>query len=117
MARIVNCVKFGRELPGLPRPPFPGALGKRIFDNVSEQAWQLWQQQSTLLINHYGLKLADPRAQEFLMQQMEEFFFGEGAQTPDDWIPEDQRGQQSKGGGPSAKGGGPSAKGGAPQAK
>jgi Fe-S cluster biosynthesis and repair protein YggX len=117
MARIVNCVKFGRELPGLPRPPFPGTLGKRIFDNVSEQAWQLWQQQSTLLINHYGLKLADPRAQEFLMQQLEEFFFGEGAQTPDDWIPEDQRGQQSKGGGPSAKGGGPSAKGGAPQAK
>jgi hypothetical protein len=51
------------------------------------------------------------------MQQMEEFFFGDGAQTPDDWIPEDQRGQQSKGGGPSAKGGGPSAKGGAPQAK
>jgi Fe-S cluster biosynthesis and repair protein YggX len=107
---MVKCVKLNRELPGLPRPPFPGEFGKKIFANVSAQAWDMWQQQSTLLINHYGLKLADPRAQEFLMQQMEEFFFGEGAQLPEDWVPEDQRGQQTKGGGPSAKGGSPAAK-------
>ena len=50
----------------------------------------MWQQQSTLLINHYGLNLRDPAAQKFLMEQMEEFFFGEGAQMPEDWIPEDQ---------------------------
>lgn len=77
--RTVQCVKLGRELPGLPRPPFPGTLGQRVFENVSQQAWQLWNQQATLLINHYGLNLMDPNAQEFLMQQLEEFFFGESA--------------------------------------
>lgn len=88
MARMVQCVKLGRELPGLNRPPFGGELGKRVFENVSQEAWQLWQQQSTLLINHYGLNLRDPAAQKFLMEQLEEFFFGEGAQMPADWVPE-----------------------------
>lgn len=77
--RTVQCVKLGRELPGLPKPPFPGPLGKRVFENVSQQAWQMWGQQQVLLINHYGLNLVDPNAQTFLMQQMEEFFFGENA--------------------------------------
>jgi len=90
MARMVNCVKLGRELPGLSRPPFPGALGRRVFENISQEAWQMWQAQSALLINHYGLTLRDPAAQKFLMEQLEEFFFGEGAQTPEDWTPEDQ---------------------------
>ena len=89
MARMVNCMKLGKELPGLNRPPFPGELGKRIFENISQPAWELWQGQSTLLINHYGLNLRDPQAQKFLMQQMEEFFFGEGARVPEDWSPED----------------------------
>jgi Fe-S cluster biosynthesis and repair protein YggX len=94
MARMVNCVKLGRELPGLPRPPFPGELGQRIYDNVSAQAWQLWGSQQTLLINHYGLNLVDPQARAFLMEQMEEFFFGEGARMPDDWVPEGEQGAQ-----------------------
>jgi Fe-S cluster biosynthesis and repair protein YggX len=88
MAHLVKCVKLGRELPGLPRPPFGGDLGRRIFEHVSQEGWQLWQPQSTLLINHYGLNLRDPAAQKFLMQQMEEFFFGEGAQLPEDWTPD-----------------------------
>ena len=102
--RLVKCMKLGRELPGLPRPPFPGALGKKVFENISHEGWDLWQAQSTLLINHYGLKLADPNAQSFLMEQMEEFFFGEGSQLPEDWVPEGQstkgaptKGQPSKG--------------------
>jgi Fe-S cluster biosynthesis and repair protein YggX len=111
MARTVKCVKLGRELPGLSRPPFPGELGKRVYENVSQQAWDLWQQQSTLLINHYGLKLADPRAQEFLMEQLGDFFFGEDAAMPEGWVPEDERGQQTKGA-PQTKGGGPAEKGG-----
>jgi Fe-S cluster biosynthesis and repair protein YggX len=86
--RMVKCVKLGKELPGLKRPPFPGALGKRVFENVSQQGWEMWQQQSTLLINHYGLNLRDPQAQKFLMEQLEEFFFGVGAQVPEDWVPE-----------------------------
>ena len=94
---IVNCVKLGRELPALERPPFPGEFGKRIFENVSKDAWALWQEQSTLIINHYGLNLADPNAQKFLMEQMEQFFFGPGAQMPEGWVPEGQGGQADKG--------------------
>ena len=89
---MVKCVKLGRELPALDRPPFPGDLGQRILDNVSKEAWALWQQQSTLIINHYGLNLADPGAQTFLMEQMEEFFFGAGAQMPEGWTPPGSKG-------------------------
>ena len=96
MARMVQCVKLGRELPGLPRPPFGGELGKRVFENVSQDAWNLWQQQSTLLINHYGLNLRDPAAQKFLMEQLEQFFFAEGAQVPEDWTPETQAAPRKK---------------------
>ena len=104
MARMVQCVKFGRELPGLEKPPFPGELGDRIFENVSQQGWDMWIQHQVLLINHYGLVLADPQARQFLIEQMEEFFFGVGAQVPEGWIPEGTPGPGGKGG-PSAKGG------------
>lgn len=88
--RMVQCVKLGRELPGLRRPPFPGALGQRVFENISQQAWDMWQQQSTLLINHYGLNLRDPNAQKFLMQQLEEFLFNPETQVSQDFTPEDE---------------------------
>jgi Fe-S cluster biosynthesis and repair protein YggX len=84
---MVQCVKFGRELPGLAAPPFPGPLGQRIFEEVSQQAWNLWPQQATILINHYGMSLADPQAQQVLLQAMEEFFFGQDAQMPEGWAP------------------------------
>ena len=101
MTRMVQCVKFGRELPGLEQPPFVGELGQRIFDHVSQQAWDMWLEQQVLIINHYGLVLADPSHRQFLMQPLEEFFFGEGAQMPEGWTPE---------GTPGAKGGGPAQK-------
>ena len=98
MARMVNCVKLGRELPGLEKPPFPGELGDKIFDNVSQQAWEMWQDHRVLLINHYGLTMFDPRAQDFLREQMEEFFFGEDAAVPEGWTPPKQGGKgQAKG--------------------
>lgn len=87
MARMVHCVKLGQELPGLERPPYPGELGQRIFENVSQQAWELWKRQAVVLINHYGLSLMDAQAQQFLRQQMEDFFFGEEAQMPEGWSP------------------------------
>ena len=87
MARMVNCVKLGRELPGLEKPPYPGELGQRIYDNVSQQAWEMWLQQATILLNHYGLSLADERAQEFMRTQMEEFFFAVEAPMPEGWTP------------------------------
>ncbi len=88
MPRMVHCVKLGRELPGLERPPYPGELGQRIYENVSQQAWQMWMDYSVIVINHYGLSLGDPAARQFLEEQMEEFFFGEGAQMPEGWTPE-----------------------------
>ncbi len=93
MARMVQCVKLGRELPGLERQPYPGELGKRIYENVSQEAWDMWREQVVIVINHYGLSLADPRAQEFLEEQMEEFFFGEQAQMPEGWTPVGQGGK------------------------
>jgi len=86
---MVHCVKFGREMEGLDEPPFPGPLGERIFKEVSREAWALWPGQATLLINHYGLTLADPQARKMLAEQLEEFYWGEGAQLPEGWVPED----------------------------
>lgn len=87
---VVQCARLGEELPAMEKPPFPGELGKRIFENISKLAYQQWQQQATIIINHYGLNMADPRANEFLFQQMEEFLFGGGGQMPADWTPEGQ---------------------------
>ncbi|HUF38561.1 MAG TPA: oxidative damage protection protein [Anaerolineales bacterium] len=87
MTRMVRCVKFGRELPGLETPPVTGELGQRIYENVSAQAWELWKEQRVILINHYGLTLFDPNHQQFLREQMEAFFFGEGSELPEDWTP------------------------------
>jgi Fe-S cluster biosynthesis and repair protein YggX len=79
---VVECAKFNLELPALDRPPFPGDLGQRIYDNVSALAWNLWQEQATLIINHYGLNMADPRANDFLFEQMDAFLFGGDATLP-----------------------------------
>lgn len=87
MTRMVHCVKLGKELPGLESPPYNNELGQRIYENVSQQAWELWMQHSIILINHYGLSLGDANARSFLMEQLEEFFFGEGAQMPEEWTP------------------------------
>jgi Fe-S cluster biosynthesis and repair protein YggX len=101
MPRIVNCAKLGRELPGLDKPPFPGPLGERIYNEISREAYNLWPAQATVIINHYGLSLGDPNAQKILMQQMEEFFFGENARMPEGWTPPTAR--PAKGGAPRRK--------------
>jgi len=87
MIRMVNCVKLGRDLPGLELPPFPGELGQRIFDNVSAQGYALWQPHMTILINHYALNPADPETRRMLRKEMEEFFFGEDALVTQDLTP------------------------------
>lgn len=79
---VVQCAKFEQELPALAKPPFPGDLGDRIFNEVSTMAWDAWQEQATLVINHYGLNMADPRANTFLFEQMEAFLFGGDAAMP-----------------------------------
>ena len=94
MPRMVHCAKLGRELPGLEHPPYPGELGERIFENISQEGWEMWKQHAVILINHYGLSLMDPQAQAFLRNQMEEFFFADDAQMPEGWSP---AGQPTKG--------------------
>ncbi|HKK02354.1 MAG TPA: oxidative damage protection protein [Gammaproteobacteria bacterium] len=89
MSRTVHCVLLGREAEGLDRPPYPGELGQRIYENVSREAWQRWLGHQTMLINEYRLAVVEPKAREFLRDQMEQFFFGEGAAQPEGYVPPD----------------------------
>jgi len=87
MTRMVNCVKLGREAEGLPRAPYPGELGKRIYDQISKEAFELWKRHQTMLVNENRLNLADARARQYLARQMEQFFFGDGADKPAGFVP------------------------------
>ena len=87
MTHMVQCVKLDREAEGLDRQPYPGELGKRIYDNVSKQAWADWLKHQTMLINEYRLSPMDPKARAFLEEQMEKYFFGEGAVMPEGYVP------------------------------
>lgn len=82
MARMVHCIKLGREAEGMDFPPYPGELGKRIFDNVSKEGWQGWIRLQTMLVNENRLNLADARARKYLAEQMEAYFFGGGSDMP-----------------------------------
>jgi Fe-S cluster biosynthesis and repair protein YggX len=86
MARTVHCVYLGREAPGLGRLPYPGELGKRIYDNVSAEAWQAWVRHQTMLINEYRLTPIEPKARRFLVEEMEKFLFGGGSAKPADYV-------------------------------
>ena len=87
MTRMVDCAKFGKNLPGLEYAPIKGELGQRIYEHVSQEAWKLWLKHSTMVINEYRLNPTEPEAQKILRQQMEQFFFGEGAQLPPGYVP------------------------------
>ncbi|HUW27720.1 MAG TPA: oxidative damage protection protein [Sulfuriferula sp.] len=87
MARTVNCIKLGREADGLDFPPMPGALGQRIYENVSKEAWAGWIRQQTMLVNENRLNLADAKARKYLMEQVEKYFFGDGADVAAGYVP------------------------------
>lgn len=87
MTRMVQCALLGKELEGLERPPYPGDLGRRLYAQVSKQAWQQWLQHQTMLINEYRLSAIDPKARKFLAEEMEKFFFGGGAKKPEGYVP------------------------------
>jgi Fe-S cluster biosynthesis and repair protein YggX len=87
MARMVHCVKLGREAEGLDFPPVPGELGKKLWENVSKEAWAGWLKQQTMLVNENRLNLADARARKYLQTQMEKHFFGEGADQAAGYVP------------------------------
>ncbi|MDA1314579.1 MAG: oxidative damage protection protein [Acidobacteria bacterium] len=85
--RMVKCVKFGKELPGLDETPFDGDLGQRIYDNVSKDAWRMWAEHLKMIINEYRLNPATLEAQEIIMKHMEDFLFGEGSKLPPEFVP------------------------------
>jgi len=83
--------KLGKEAEGMKFPPLPNELGKRIFENVSQEAWMAWTRHQTMLINENRLSLADPRAREYLAQQMEQYFFGDGADAVQGYVPQEPK--------------------------
>ena len=86
MSRTVHCAKLDKELEGLDKPPYPGELGQKIYDNISKEAWQAWLKQQTILINEYRLSVIDPKARAFLEEQMQKFLFEGDEQKPDSFV-------------------------------
>lgn len=87
MSRIIYCQKLKKETEGLDYPPYPGELGKKIFLNISKEAWQQWLARQTLFINEYRLNMLDPKAREFLAAEMEKFLFSDSSQAPAGYVP------------------------------
>lgn len=87
MARMVQCVKLKKEAEGLDLPPYPGELGKQIYEQVSKEAWKGWVEHQKMLVNENRLSGADPRAREYLKEQMRRYFFGEGADSASGYVP------------------------------
>jgi len=85
--RLVKCVKLQKELPGLTEPPWPGELGRRIYESVSTDAWKLWEEQMKMILNEYRLMPWQKEAQTLVAKHMEDFFFGEGSALPPDYVP------------------------------
>ena len=86
--RTVFCIKLQRELPGLDTPPWPGPLGQRIYEQVSEEAWMLWEERMKMILNEYRLLPFQKQAQDLIATQMEDFFFGKDAALPPGYVPE-----------------------------
>ena len=87
MARTIFCAYLQREAEGLDRVPYPGELGQRIYAGISKEAWQQWLRHQTMLMNEYRLTPIDPKARKFLVEEMEKFLFGGGAQKPEGYVP------------------------------
>ena len=87
MARTVQCAYLKKAADGLDFPTYPGELGKRIYNEISKEAWALWLKHQTMLVNENRLNLADARARQYLARQMENYFFGGGAEQPAGYVP------------------------------
>src|ERR1017187_3618037 len=92
MAHTVYCVKLKKEMQGLDEPPFDNDLGKKVYDNVSQEAWKMWMEHCKMLLNEYRLNPARREDQEVIVKQMEQFFFGEGSAKPKEYVPPAQKG-------------------------
>ena len=91
MTRQVFCEYFQKELEGLDRPPYPGELGEKIYQSVSKQAWNIWVEHQTMLINENSLSMLDPKSRKYLQEEMTKFLFGKGSEKPSEYIPPDTK--------------------------
>ena len=89
MSRVIFCDKLKKELAGLDFPPYPGALGKRVYEHISKEAWQQWLSRQTMFVNEYRLNLSDAKARKMLEQEMENFLFGNEDKKPEGYVPQD----------------------------
>ena len=87
MARMIHCIKLNKEAEGLEFPPYPGELGKKIYASVSKEAWAAWLKHQTMLVNELRLNLSDIKARKYLAEQLEAYFFGDGAEQPIGYVP------------------------------
>ena len=87
MSRMVKCIKLGREAEGLDFSPYPGEIGRKIFESVSKEAWKQWLEQQKMLVNENRLNLADKKARDYLVEQMNKHFFGSGADAAQGYVP------------------------------
>lgn len=85
--RLVQCVKLNKELPGLDNLPLEGEIGQKVYDNVSKEAFKMFLEHFKMIINEYRLDLTNPATDKVFEEQMEEYFFGSGAQLPDEYVP------------------------------
>ena len=85
--RMVDCVKFGKRMEGLAKPPLKGELGQKIYEHVSKEAWRMWLEHSKMLINEFHLDLMSEHGQKVWLTECERFFWGEGSQLPPDFVP------------------------------
>lgn len=86
MSRTVQCKKLNMSAPGLDSPPYPGELGQRIYEHISEQAWDLWINHQTMLINEYRLSTLEKKSRDFLREEMEKFLFSDSSAKPPGFI-------------------------------
>jgi Fe-S cluster biosynthesis and repair protein YggX len=93
--RIVNCIKLNQELPGLAKPPVPGELGQKVFENVSKQAFQMFLDHFKMVVNEYKLDLTSSASDKIFLEQMNEYFFGGGADLPGEYVPPSTDNQES----------------------
>ncbi len=91
MSPTIFCTKLQKDAEQLSAPPFPGKLGEQIYQQVCKEAWSLWLAHQTMLINEYRLSMIDPKAREFLREEMEKYFFGTGSEKPSGFVPENQK--------------------------
>jgi len=85
---MVFCSKLQKQLPGLDSPPWPGALGQRVYEHVSAEAWKLWEDRMKMILNEYRLMPWQKEAQDLVAKHMEEFLFGEASALPPDFVPQ-----------------------------